>query len=115
MYCLAKFLGKFATIFHDVTGEAYAVADNKILIKVFFYKYYNLFSLILLAFVNAYSGRQTFCVFLSEETLYVDNTDHISILILKTILQGFSYDGEGPDAFFLAGTSGTRPSTKGES
>ncbi len=36
MFCLAKFLGKFATIFHDVTGEAYAVADNKILIKVFF-------------------------------------------------------------------------------
>ena len=30
----AKFLGKFATIFHDVTGEAYGVADNKILIKV---------------------------------------------------------------------------------
>ena len=35
LYVLAaKFLGKFATIFHDVTGEAYAVADNKILIKV---------------------------------------------------------------------------------
>jgi hypothetical protein len=32
--CSAKFLGKFATIFHDVAGEAYAVADNKILIKV---------------------------------------------------------------------------------
>jgi len=32
----------------------------------------------------------------------------------KTILiKGFTYDGEGPDTFFLAGTSG-RPSSNGE-
>ena len=32
----------------------------------------------------------------------------------KTVLiKGFTYDGEGPDTFFLAGTSG-RPSSRGE-
>ena len=32
----------------------------------------------------------------------------------KTVLiKGFTYDGEGPDTFFLAGTSG-RPSSNGE-
>jgi hypothetical protein len=47
--------------------------------------------------------------------VFIDSIAHISILTLEIVLQGFSYDGEGPDAFFLAGTSGTRPSTKGKS
>ena len=29
------------------------------------------------------------------------------------LIRGFEYDGQGPDAFFLAGTSGRRPSAKG--
>ena len=30
----------------------------------------------------------------------------------KIYIQGFTYDGEGPDAFFLAGESGTRPNAR---
>ena len=52
-------LGSFRNFFHDISGDAYAVDSNTILIK------------------------------------------------------GFTYDGEGPDTFFLAGTSG-RPSRSGE-
>ena len=52
-------IGSFKNIFHDISGEAYALDSKTILIK------------------------------------------------------GFTYDGEGPDAFFLAGTSG-RPSKNGD-
>merc|ERR1711971_482991 len=52
-------LGTFRNIFHDISGEAFAVDSETILIK------------------------------------------------------GFTYDGEGPDTFFLAGSSG-RPSRSGE-
>merc|ERR1712152_125548 len=52
-------LGTFRNIFHDISGEAFAVDSETILIK------------------------------------------------------GFTYDGEGPDTFFLAGSSG-KPSRSGE-
>ena len=52
-------LGSFRNFFHDISGDAYKVDSNTILIK------------------------------------------------------GFTYDGEGPDTFFLAGTSG-KPSRSGE-
>jgi len=54
-----KSLGTFRNIFHDISGEAFAVDSETILIK------------------------------------------------------GFTYDGEGPDTFFLAGSSG-KPSRSGE-
>jgi len=53
-----QYLGDFVNIFHDISGEVYAVSENQLLIK------------------------------------------------------GFTYDGEGPDAFFLAGESGTRPNAR---
>eukprot|EP00092_Neocalanus_flemingeri_P065150 GFUD01079153.1.p1 GENE.GFUD01079153.1~~GFUD01079153.1.p1 ORF type:complete len:247 (+),score=63.93 GFUD01079153.1:84-743(+) len=51
-------IGLFKNIFHDISGQAYALDSKTVLIK------------------------------------------------------GFTYDGEGPDTFFLAGTSGSRPSSR---
>jgi len=53
-----QYLGDFVNIFHDISGQVYAVSENQLLIK------------------------------------------------------GFTYDGEGPDAFFLAGESGTKPNAR---